>query len=241
MTISLGKGATSTTLTIEDNGVGIAPEFLEKIFAPFTRVGNLVDCVEGSGIGLAITKRLVKLMNGEILVESHLGEGSRFEIELLTEDSISISEPNFESFQKSGIGQSDDSQTKAVPKNSLPLLYIEDDPTNIVFMNYIMQRRPQVELFTAMNGREGIRSAIEHKPKLILVDMRLPDINGYEVLQALKENQSTKEIPVVAVSASIKLEDIKQEQLDEFLDYFTKPVDINQILAVVDDLIEKQD
>ncbi|MEJ1355113.1 MAG: ATP-binding protein [Candidatus Sedimenticola sp. (ex Thyasira tokunagai)] len=241
VTISLGKGTTSTTITIEDNGVGIAPEFLEKIFAPFTRVGNLVDCVEGSGIGLAITKRLVKLMNGEILVESHLDEGSRFEIELLTEDSISIPEPNFESFQKSGIGQSDDSQTKAVPKNSLPILYIEDDPTNIVFMNYIIQRRPQVELFTAMNGREGIRSAIEHKPKLILADMRLPDINGYEVLQALKENQDTKEIPVIAVSASIKLEDIKQEQLDEFLDYMTKPVDINLILAVVDDLIEKQD
>ncbi|MEJ1358716.1 MAG: response regulator, partial [Candidatus Sedimenticola sp. (ex Thyasira tokunagai)] len=91
------------------------------------------------------------------------------------------------------------------------------------------------------NGREGIRSAIEHKPKLILADMRLPDINGYEVLQALKENQDTKEIPVIAVSASIKLEDIKQEQLDEFLDYMTKPVDINLILAVVDDLIEKQD
>ncbi|MEJ1414326.1 MAG: response regulator [Candidatus Sedimenticola sp. (ex Thyasira tokunagai)] len=128
-----------------------------------------------------------------------------------------------------------------MPKNSLPILYIEDDPTNIVFMDYIMQRRPQVELFTAMNGREGIRSAIEHKPKLILADMRLPDINGYEVLQALKENQDTKEIPIIAVSASIKLEDIKQEQLDEFLDYMTKPVDINLILAVVDDLIEKQD
>jgi CheY-like chemotaxis protein len=213
-------------IAITDTGHGISDEHQEKLFQPFERVGDESTGIEGTGLGLALSKGLMEAMGGRIGVESKIGQGSTFWIELSgvesPEDALAapLDEPNK--------GQEADySQHRTV-------LYVEDNRANFRLMERIVAQRKELRLIGAEKGRTGLEMAGTHSPDLILLDLHLPDISGQEILDHLKGNPRTAGIPVVIVSA-----DATPGQIDRLLaaganSYLTKPLDIASILGLFD-------
>jgi len=189
-------------IIVNDTGIGIAQEEIPKLFTPFQRIGSLMPEVEGTGLGLAVTIKLVEAMNGTVGVESKVGEGSTFWIEL----------PQCE-------GQVDrqerltDSTKHNIEKSGLSgtLLYIEDNQSNIELVKKILaEHRPEMLLISGTYGKNALQLALDHKPGLVLLDLNLPDMHGSEVLGLLKSNIKTMEIPVVVLSADAMSGQIKK-------------------------------
>lgn len=216
-------------ISITDSGIGILEEDIPKLFTPFERIGAHKTDIEGTGLGLAVVKKLIDTMGGTLGVESKLGEGSTFWIQLpATESQLRIlANSEFES-----------SENKLQKSKAGTLLYIEDNSSNIELVEQILNfQRPQVQLISNMNGRQAVVLAIEYKPDLILLDLNLPDIHGSEVLKLLKSNPITKEIPVVVLSA-----DAMQKQIENMItsgasSYLTKPLGLTDFLQVIDEFI----
>ncbi len=215
-------------ISITDNGIGIKQEYIHKLFMPFERIGSEMSEIEGTGLGLAVVKKLTEAMGGTCGVESVFGKGSTFWIELpqaeqssKIESSDVLSEPNPDMTEKQGT-----------------ILYIEDNLSNIELVEQIFStQRPLIRLITFMYGKQTVKRAIENKPDLILLDLNLPDIDGSEVLRQLLENQQTKDIPVVIISA-----DGMQHRITELMNagankYLTKPLDVVELLSTVDEYI----
>ena len=214
-------------ICVKDDGEGLAPDKLSQLFQPFTRLGQEARTEEGTGIGLVIAKQLVKLMGGFIGAESTLGMGSVFWFELLKDDApLQASGGN----EPVAIDQPQVSEGAQLHK----VLYIEDNPANLKLVEKLIMRRPDLRLLSAMNGRLGIELARVSQPELILMDINLPDISGYEALNILRENPATAHIPVVAVSANAMLHDIKKGLAAGFLRYLTKPIIVNEFMDILD-------
>jgi len=216
-------------ISITDTGIGISEHDIPKIFTPFERIGAQQTDIEGTGLGLAVVKKLMDTMGGVIGVDSKLGEGSTFWIQLQrVENQLNILINN------DLINESN--QTTNTKRGKI--LYIEDNSSNIELVEQILHfQRTEVQLISNMNGRQAVVLAIEFKPNLILLDLNLPDIHGSEVLTMLKTNPITKAIPVVVVSA-----DAMQNQIKTVLQlganhYLTKPLDVPDFLRVIDELI----
>lgn len=207
---------------IIDSGIGIQKEELEQIFKPFYRVNNYNSTVEGTGIGLAVAKQLVELMDGEIKVESTHGVGSHFIVEL---HQVEYKELNLEH---------GDLELKSTIKNKtetdLTVVYVEDNPANLALIEQAIKQLPQVTLYSAMTGEEGIRLIKEVLPDIILLDINLPDINGIEVLRQLKKDRELSSIPFIAVSANAMERDIIYAKEAGFTDYITKPINVSEFL-----------
>ena len=217
---------------VSDTGPGIAPESVERLFVPFDRLEAEQTEVEGTGLGLALSKKLVELMGGEIGVESTVGHGSTFWVEL------DLAEPQIESHERM---YDEGPQTQVtVSERAGVVLYIEDNPSNLKLVQRILdQQRPGVELIPAMQGQLGLDLASEHRPDLILLDLHLPGIRGDEVLRRLRKEQATRRIPVVVVSA-----DATPGQTERLLaagaqTYLTKPIDVKEFLTVLDRTLER--
>jgi len=214
-------------LAVHDTGVGIAPEMLRRAFTPFDRLGAEQSGVEGTGLGLALSRRLVEAMHGKIGVESIKGQGSSFWVELARTES----------------------PLKTIPASDVPIarlkrpesarqrsvLYIEDNISNLTLVEQILQEDPGIHLLTAMQGRIGLDLARQHAPDLILLDLHLPDMPGSEVLAELQANEATRHIPTIVLSA-----DATPGQLRRLLDagahdYITKPIDITQFYRLMED------
>jgi signal transduction histidine kinase/ActR/RegA family two-component response regulator len=212
---------------IADTGSGIAADRLSDLFEPFERLGAERGDVEGTGLGLALSKRLVETMGGTISVESVPGQGSTFAIELAgaeTPNDPAEIDGAVEPESRSGL--------------SGRVLYIEDNLSNLTLVERIMDRHPGVELVTAMQGRLGLDLATERHPDLIVLDLHLPDVPGYEVLRCLKADAATRAIPVVVLSA-----DASKKQVERLLslgarEYVTKPLDVKHFLEVVAENLE---
>lgn len=216
-------------VNIEDTGLGIAEEKLGSLFEPFNRLGAEALKVEGTGIGLTITKRLVRLMGGSIGVESKVGKGSKFYVDLKKAETP---------VESTGITKDvTDEKRLTGTKEVKTLLYVEDNPSNLILVENILKRRPDIKLLTAPQARLGIELARAHQPNMILMDVNLPGINGFEALKLLKDHGETKEIPVVAVSANAMPKDIEKGMAAGFKDYITKPININKFLEVVDKVL----
>lgn len=198
---------------------------MDRLFVPFDRLGAEQSAVEGTGIGLALSRRLVEVMGGTIGAESVPAKGSTFWIELQSTSSPSFRESNTPMIAAE---KADD------PLRGRLVLYIEDNPSNLRLVERVLARRPQIQLLTAMQGGIGIDLAREHHPELILLDLNLPDMTGDEVLRRLKENPATDGIPVVVLSA-----DATKGAIERLLEagaraYITKPIDLKEVLDVID-------
>jgi CheY-like chemotaxis protein len=213
-------------IAVTDTGPGIAAEHLERVFLPFERLVANESGVEGTGIGLALSKGLVEAMAGAIGVDSRVGEGSTFWIE------FELIEGPVQRFQRT---------TGPVPEvagnGAGSVLYIEDNLANVKLIERILAHRPGVRLLTAMQGRLGLELARRHHPDLVLLDLHLPDVPGQDVLHQLRTTPETREIPVAIVSA-----DATKGQVGRLLSagaaaYLAKPLDVTEFLALVDSAI----
>ena len=210
---------------VTDTGNGIPEEHLQKIFEPFHRL-NATEYVEGTGVGLAVVTKLMALMNGTIHVESQEGIGSTFTIVLPVAQYSA--EANNKGIEKLFIGTE---QSREM--NHKKILYIEDNPANLRLVEHIISHLPNLQLLSATRGQMGIDIAKTHNPALILVDINLPDFDGYEVLKRLKTYEETKHIPVIAISASAMKKDIEKGQEVGFADYITKPVNVLNFVNII--------
>ncbi len=214
-------------ISVTDTGAGLPPEKLAQLFQPFNRLGQETSAEEGSGIGLVVSKRLVELMEGVIGVESTVGVGSVFWIELM-----SIDAPQF------AVGGA---EPTVVAQAQVPgaarrrtLLYVEDNPANMKLVEQIIARHPNIRLLTAVNGNSGIEIARVSQPEVILMDINLPDISGSEALKILLADPATTHIPVIALSANAIPRDIENGLAAGFFRYLTKPIKVNEFMDALD-------
>ncbi len=213
-------------ISVTDTGKGILENEQDNLFEPFRRFKNMDWQAEGTGIGLSICKKLVESMNGKIDFSSELGKGSRFYIELNICDapSLDIEDP---------VENKKATKNIVFGTNKYQVLYIEDNPLNQEIIFKILAERDDIDILTAPLGRLGFELAQEKIPDLILMDIDLPDMNGFEVFQNLQELNQTKDIPVVAVSAHAMKENISKAMDLGFKDYLTKPVDIDLFFSIL--------
>ena len=210
-------------INIRDTGEGLRPEKLAQLFQPFNRLGQEAGGVEGTGIGLVVTKRLVELMGGAIGVDSTVGAGSVFWIEL-----ISAAPPQL---AVEG-GEAAAYAPPHVPHGARlrTVLCVEDNPANLKLVEALIAPRPDLRLLTAVNGTLGIELALASQPEMILMDVNLPDISGIEVMKILRENPVTAHIPIVALSANALPRDIAKGLEAGFFRYLTKPIKVNEFM-----------
>jgi PAS domain S-box-containing protein len=214
---------------VQDSGIGIAKEEWEKIFNPFYRIkGTYVD---GTGIGLSLVKQLVQLMGGEVGMHSALGEGSDFWFSL----PVAVDVYTNDIYQK----ESKKNQEIKLQGIARKILYIEDNVSNLQLMKKILEPYPNITLLLATNGQEGIEFALNEKIDLILLDINLPDMSGYEVFEVLQQNEITKAIPVIAISAYAMKDEIQKALKIGFIDYLTKPIDMKQLLMKIGKVLKE--
>jgi signal transduction histidine kinase/ActR/RegA family two-component response regulator len=214
-------------ISVKDTGEGLAPDKLTQLFEPFNRLGKEGGIEEGTGIGLMVSKRLVELMGGEIGVESTVGVGSVFWIELnLTAEP----HPAAGAAEPIAVARA---QVHAYAQ-SRTLLYVEDNPANLVLIKDLIGRRPDIRLLSARDGNRGVEIARASRPDVILMDINLPGISGIQALRILAEDPATAHIPVIALSANAIPRDIEKGLEAGFFRYLTKPIKVNEFMDTLD-------
>jgi PAS domain S-box-containing protein len=224
--ICASESDSSLRITVADDGIGIAPANMPRVFEPFDRLGAEATEVEGTGLGLALTKRLIEAMAGEIGVESTLREGTTFWIKLpIVEAPKSRPMPARPGAPAPSV---------RVPGPARTVLYIEDNPSNIRLVETILAERPEVTLLVASQGSLGLELAREHRPSLILLDLNLPDISGEDVLRRIRSDPRTAAIPVAMLSADATSRQVERLTHAGADHYLTKPFAFDQFMAVID-------
>lgn len=216
-------------LTVSDDGPGIADGYQGTLFEPFQRAGQERGSIEGTGIGLAICKRLAEVMRGKVGFESQLGQGSSFWIELPVMDPAHSSRAGAPASEPPDATPADHART---------ILYVEDNASNVAVMRDLVQELEHVQLVTATSAEQGIELARTLRPQLVIMDINLPGISGWEASRRLKAMPETHGIPIVALSAASYSTGPRNEKPDmPFESYLTKPVGLDELLQTLEGLM----
>ena len=214
-------------ICVEDTGEGLSQDKIAQLFQPFNRLGQEANTEQGTGIGLVMTKRLVELMGGVIGVESVVGKGSIFWIEMNVTSELKLDDTALDMATNFRPPAATGSQTRTV-------LYVEDNPANLMLVEDLIARRADLQLLSARDGISGIAIAKSALPDFILMDINLPGISGITAMKILREDPLTAHIPVVALSANAMPRDIEKGLEAGFFRYLTKPIKINEFMETLD-------
>ncbi len=221
----------SIRIAVRDTGEGLAPAQVAQLFQPFNRLGKEASSEEGTGIGLVMTKRLVELMGGAIGVESTVGVGSEFWVQLDLVNAPWMALHETEPTVLASSPPSEDAPQRTV-------LYVEDNPANLELVEQLIARRPDLCLLSASDGALGIEYARVYRPEVILMDINLPGISGIEAMKLLHADPATAGIPIIALSANAVPRDIEKALEAGFLGYITKPIKVAQFMETLDNALK---
>jgi signal transduction histidine kinase len=214
-----------TRLVVTDSGYGLSPQQVARLFVPFERLDAARGAIEGTGLGLALSRDLAEAMGGDLGVSSEVGVGSAFWVELGSAEPVAVEE----------LVRSD--LARAAPRSyggPRRILYVEDLVANVELVTSILRLRPDVTLIPAMLGSLALELAQEHTPDLVLLDLHLPDMGGDEVLRRLRAAQATADVPVVVFSADATGRLTEELTAAGARAYLTKPIGVGKLLAAVD-------
>ncbi|HEX4834859.1 MAG TPA: PAS domain S-box protein [bacterium] len=217
-------------IKVSDTGPGIAPERLERLFIPFERLGAEQTAIEGTGLGLALSKRLVEVMGGTLGVDSIVDRGSTFWVELALAEGP-VAEEGTVLPASSDITASRSAGT---------VLYIEDNLSNLKLIQGLLSLRSEIRLIPAMQGGLGLDLARQHRPDVIFLDLHLPDMPGEELLLRLRATPETRGIPVVVISADATAGRIDRLLASGAQAYLTKPLEAKKFLAILDEILQER-
>ena len=217
------EGAPGWELAVRDTGRGLSAEQQAHLYEPFNRLGAEREGIEGRGIGLMTVHHLVRLMGGRLQQHSRVGEGSEFRVWL-------PAAPQAGAAAAPAAAEA----VPAVDEAALSVLYVEDNPVNVMLVRELVGLRPNVTLHVAADGRSGIEQSLKLRPDLVLVDMQLPDMDGHELLRRLRAQRLPSSI--IALSANAMPDAVRRARDIGFDDYWTKPIDIARFLAGLDKL-----
>ena len=228
-------------IEVEDSGIGIAEDQRAAIFDPLRPTVSSNSAGGGAGMGLAIARRLCELMKGRIGFDSVVGKGSKFWIDLPPPDGTEQSATELGATKLSDEDQGATTASKAdtidTPSSSTgsvqKILYIEDNPANVRLLEFLIERHENLQLLTAVNAEDGIEMAFADPPDLILMDIGLPGMDGFQALKVLRGDARTATLPVMAVSANAMRHDVERGQQAGFADYLTKPIVIDDFLTAI--------
>jgi len=222
-------------ISVQDTGMGLNPEQLQLLFQPFNRLGQETSAVEGTGIGLVVTRHLVEMMDGQIGVSSTVGMGTLFWIELQNAAQFGPAlapvvvptpiEPPLPALKQ------DDARAL--------VLYVEDNPASLKLVEEILGYRNDLQLISATNAMQGIKLAQAHQPRIILMDNNLPGMDGLQALSMLRGDARTSHIPVIALTASAMPQAIAEGLEKGFFRYVTKPIRIEDLTQAIDQALAK--
>jgi len=217
--LEVRQTADGVALSVHDTGVGIPADRMAELFQPFNRLGRETSDVAGTGIGLAVSRRLAEAMDGRLEAVSQSNEGSTFTLHLPLARAVTAPVT-----------------ASPVPVGSLPeatMLYVEDNPSNIALMRHVVAALGPIHLHVAENGHEGLALARDLRPDVILLDINLPGLSGFELKARLDADPLTRGLPVLALSASAMPADVRRGREAGFRDYLTKPLDIPAFAAAL--------
>jgi signal transduction histidine kinase/ActR/RegA family two-component response regulator len=217
-------------VSFTDTGKGLCQEELARLFHPFDRLGQESGGEEGTGIGLVVTKQLVEMMGGAIGVESTVGVGSEFWVELVRVDTPQAATGYVKPTEVAPQFQEDAALRT--------LLYVEDNPANLMLIEHIVDGHPSLRILSAHDGSLGVELARHHVPDVILMDIGLPGMSGVQALNILRKDPATAHIPVIALSANAMPRDIELAREAGFFHYLTKPIKINEFMNALDDALK---
>jgi PAS domain S-box-containing protein len=215
-------------ITVSDTGIGIPADKLDKIFQPFQRAGQETGPIEGTGIGLSITKRLAEIMGGEVGFRSEPGRGSSFWVELLTASP---------SPGRTTSPLQPEAAARLGTAARHTVLYVEDNPANVTFMRDVLDEFEGLELLVASTAEMGIELARSRLPEVIIMDVNLPGMSGIDALRALQLDASLKEVPVIALTAAASERDRQRGLEAGFYRYLTKPVKVDELVDALGALL----
>jgi CheY-like chemotaxis protein len=222
------RSETAARIAVIDNGIGIPEDKRGKIFEPFHRAGQETGPIQGTGIGLAISKRLAELMRGSVGFATDTDRGSEFwvEIPIVDHETVTttpVAAPTTDATLTSGARHK--------------IVYVEDNPSNIAFMRDLLQELAAIELLVAPTAEIGVDLIRAQRTDVVIMDINLPGMSGIDATRQLAEWPETKDIPVIALSAAAQHKDTARGHKSDFYRYLTKPVKIDELIGVLEELL----